>query len=113
MVERAYQWAREAGYQGINFDVVYGLPFQTLQSIDRTFSKIEQLKPDRIAYYSYAHVPWVKEMDNESLGKEDLPHNEEKQQLYDIGRGYLQEMTSSRSVWTILRCQVIRSTKQS
>lgn len=59
-LERAAGEAREVGYDSVSFDLIYGLPFQNPFSISDTFDKIISLKPDRIAFYSYAHVPWMK-----------------------------------------------------
>ncbi len=92
MVERATQWAREAGYRSINFDVIYGLPFQTERSIHDTFAKVEPLRPDRIAYYSYAHVPWIKGNGQRKFSGQDLPRHEQKRRLYEIGGAHLAEM---------------------
>ena len=49
--------ARSIGYRSVNYDLIYGLPLQTIKSITDTIEKIRKLKPDRIAFYSYAHVP--------------------------------------------------------
>src|SRR5690606_874746 len=56
-VKEATDNARKAGYGSINFDLIYGLPHQNLQTIEHTFHQVNDLKPDRIAFYSYAHVP--------------------------------------------------------
>jgi oxygen-independent coproporphyrinogen III oxidase len=87
-VERATNDAREVGFSSVNFDLIYGLPKQTLQSIRNTINQVIQLKPERIAFYSYAHVPWtsrVQRLFNES----DLPNPEEKIQLYLTGKEML------------------------
>lgn len=49
--------ARERGFESINVDLIYGLPEQTPESVDRTMAQISELKPDRIALYAYAHLP--------------------------------------------------------
>jgi oxygen-independent coproporphyrinogen-3 oxidase len=49
--------ARERGFESINVDLIYGLPEQTPESVDRTMAQIAELKPDRIALYAYAHLP--------------------------------------------------------
>jgi oxygen-independent coproporphyrinogen-3 oxidase len=56
----AYDFARAAGFSSINVDLVYGLPRQGLTSFTRTVQTIVGLRPDRIAVYSYAHVPWMR-----------------------------------------------------
>lgn len=77
--------ARELGYTGVNYDLVYGLPLQTIDSIDRTFDHLDYLKPDRIAFYSYAHVPWIKPTQRK-YKDEDIPAADEKRALYEKGR---------------------------
>lgn len=59
-VERAVAWLRAAGIHNINFDLIYGLPFQTVESVIDTVSRAADLAPDRIALFGYAHVPWMK-----------------------------------------------------
>ena len=56
----AYDFARRAGFESINVDLVYGLPRQGLASFTRTVDTIVSMRPDRIAVYSYAHVPWMR-----------------------------------------------------
>lgn len=77
--------AREIGYASINFDLVYGLPYQTIDSINDTITKIISLKPERIAFYSYAHVPWLKPGQRKYTEK-DLPIDSYKRSLYEAGR---------------------------
>jgi oxygen-independent coproporphyrinogen-3 oxidase len=57
---QAMEWARAAGFQSINLDLIYGLPCQTVESFEATLDEIIQLGPDRLAVFSYAHVPWMK-----------------------------------------------------
>jgi oxygen-independent coproporphyrinogen-3 oxidase len=87
-VQRATLEAREVGYESVNFDLIYGLPYQTSTTVADTIQQIAKLSPDRIAYYSYAHVPWVKP-GQRSYSSKDLPANEEKQQLYELGKSLL------------------------
>ncbi len=84
-VQRATLDARKIGYTSVNFDLVYGLPLQTLQSIEFTIDKIAELKPDRIAFYSYAHVPWAK-TGQRKFSEKDLPSDAEKRALYELGK---------------------------
>ncbi len=60
LTEQAMQWARAEGFKSINLDMIYGLPYQTVQTFDRTLAEIIKLRPDRLAVFSYAHVPWMK-----------------------------------------------------
>ncbi|GAB2526153.1 oxygen-independent coproporphyrinogen III oxidase [Rufibacter soli] len=87
---RATEQAREIGYTSVNYDLIYGLPFQTAESIAETFRQVIALKPDRIAYYSYAHVPW-KEKSQRAYSEEDLPAEDEKLALYTLGQKMLLE----------------------
>lgn len=81
--------SRELGYTSVNYDLIYGLPFQTQKSIKDTFEKINLLRPDRIAYYSYAHVPWIKPSQRK-FTENDLPQADEKRALYELGRLFLE-----------------------
>lgn len=83
-VSRITAAAREIGYTSINFDLIYGLPLQTLNSVETTVDEVIKLMPDRIAYYSYAHVPWLKP-GQRSFTEADLPKDDEKQALYNRG----------------------------
>lgn len=80
--------AKEVGYDSINIDIIYGLPFQTLQSIQETVSEICKLRPERIAYYSYAHVPWLKP-GQRGFTDMDLPTDAYKRSLYELGKELL------------------------
>jgi oxygen-independent coproporphyrinogen-3 oxidase len=81
--------ARELGFNSINYDLIYGLPFQTLQSIRDTMEAVTRLRPDRIAFYAYAHVPWVKP-GQRHFTENDLPSGDEKRALYEFGRSLLE-----------------------
>ncbi len=69
---QAVTWAREAGFESINLDLIYGLPHQTLESFAVTVDKVIDISPDRIAVFNYAHVPWLKKHQN-LIKTEDLP----------------------------------------
>ena len=84
-VEKVTNEARNIGYTSINYDLIYGLPLQTLPSVMNTINKVNLLKPDRIAFYSYAHVPWMKPGQRKFTEK-DLPVDEEKRSLYEMGK---------------------------
>lgn len=81
-------WARKYGYHSINIDLVYGLPKQTTQSVAYTIDKINRLKPHRIAFYSYAHVPWKSKVQRRYTD-DDLPKAAQKWQMYQLGRNLL------------------------
>jgi oxygen-independent coproporphyrinogen-3 oxidase len=88
-VEQLTYQARELGFNSINYDLIYGLPFQTLKSIENTFKAVARLKPDRIAFYAYAHVPWIKP-GHRKFTEEDLPNADSKRALYELGRMILE-----------------------
>ncbi|MDE2199266.1 MAG: oxygen-independent coproporphyrinogen III oxidase [Rhodospirillales bacterium] len=69
--------AREAGARSINLDLVYGLPHQSVASLERTIEAALELAPDRIALFGYAHVPW-KEKRQQVLAERALPGTEER-----------------------------------
>ena len=81
--------ARALGFNSINFDLIYGLPFQTLRSIEQTVTAVMRLRPDRIAFYGYAHVPWVKP-GQRHFTEADLPTGDQKRTLYEFGRRLLE-----------------------
>lgn len=60
MTKRLFDYCRELGFESINIDLIYGLPHQTVESFSETVDKIIEMRPDRIAVFSYAHVPWMK-----------------------------------------------------
>lgn len=84
-VKNVVEAARKVGYTSVNFDLVYGLPFQTEASVNETIKAALELKPDRIAFYSYAHVPWLKPGQRKYTDK-DLPTGQQKKKLYEIGK---------------------------
>jgi oxygen-independent coproporphyrinogen-3 oxidase len=81
--------AREIGYTSVNYDVVYGLPFQKACYMMETMHRVVQLKPDRIAFYSYAHVPWIKP-GQRNFTEKDLPDADKKMAIYETGRNVLE-----------------------
>jgi oxygen-independent coproporphyrinogen-3 oxidase len=69
---RLVAWSRDAGFGGVNLDLIYGLPYQTVESFDRTLDTLFAIGPDRIALYSYAHVTW-KAKQQRGFERKDLP----------------------------------------
>lgn len=90
-VKNVTQWARDIGYESISHDLVFGLPFQTLEDVLFTIQKTNEFRPDRIAFYSYAHVPWVKGVGQRGFDENDLPDNEVKRSLYESGKQLLED----------------------
>lgn len=82
------QQARRIGYTSINYDLIYGLPLQTLAGLADTMNKVALFKPDRIAFYSYAHVPWIKP-GQRRFTEQDLPDAAAKTKLHETGRALL------------------------
>ncbi len=88
-VEAIVKEARDLGYDSINFDLIYGLPLQSADTIARTVAIVKDLRPDRIAYYSYAHVPWMRPA--QKSFEHLLPSQEEKLAMYLQGKELLGE----------------------
>lgn len=89
-VKEATDVAREIGYESVNFDLIYGLPHQTSDTIRDTFEKVSLLQPDRIAYYSYAHLP--SSFPAQKSFQDFLPVESEKRSLYEKGKEILKSM---------------------
>jgi oxygen-independent coproporphyrinogen-3 oxidase len=81
MTRETYELARDLGFDGINIDLIYGLPYQTCASFADTAEKIAALRPDRIAFFSYAKVPWLKPH-QKAIPDAALPTTAEKFQIY-------------------------------
>lgn len=82
---RVTKEARELGYDSVNFDLIYGLPKQNLDTFANTVQITLAMRPDRIALYSFALVPWIKPAQR-LFGDDDLPAPEEKRALYELAR---------------------------
>ncbi len=82
--------SRLLGYESVNFDLIYGLPKQTLMTFAETIEKTIELRPDRIALYSFALVPWIKPQQR-LFKDEDLPQGAEKRELYEMAYEKLTE----------------------
>lgn len=84
-VKKVTDLARGIGYTSVNFDLIYGLPKQTTETVRNTIERTLELMPDRIAFYSYAHVPWVSKSQR-GYSEADLPTDERKRELYELGK---------------------------
>ena len=91
-VKNVTEWAREIGYKSVSHDLVFGLPFHTWEKMEYSIRKTLELKPDRLAFYSYAHVPWIKGVGQRGFDENDLPSGEEKRKLYTNGKKLLEEL---------------------
>ena len=90
-VKRVTEQARQIGYTSIGHDLIFGLPFQTVDHVKETIAKTKILMPDRIAFYSYAHVPWIKGNGQRGFQDNDLPNAFEKRKQYETGKQLLGE----------------------
>ncbi|OIP51403.1 MAG: oxygen-independent coproporphyrinogen III oxidase [Flavobacteriaceae bacterium CG2_30_34_30] len=91
-VKKATDLARKIGYTSVGHDIIFGLPMQTLNHVKETIQKTKELLPDRIAFYSYAHVPWIKGNGQRGFDEKDLPTPQLKSQLYEVGKKMLEEI---------------------
>lgn len=88
LVKKLTDEIRAREFKSINFDLIYGLPKQTEQSVKETIKAVSSLRPDMIAFYSYAHLP--EKIKNQKLIKsEDLPSAQLKKSLYEVGKAEL------------------------
>src|ERR1700690_1122341 len=83
MTQQAIDWMRELGYGSINLDLIYGLPHQTVATFNETLDTVLEMKPDRLAGFSYAHGPWVKPS-QKILEQKILPAPETKLQVLKL-----------------------------
>jgi len=90
-VAKVTLWAREIGFTSIGHDLIFGLPFQEIKDVVDTIEKTKSLQPDRLAFYSYAHVPWIKGNGQRGFKEDDIPKDHEKRLLYEIGKKSLFE----------------------
>ncbi|MCR1023559.1 oxygen-independent coproporphyrinogen III oxidase [Cellulophaga baltica] len=91
-VKKVTEAAREIGYTSIGHDIIFGLPHQTIVDVEETILKTKSLMPDRLAFYSYAHVPWLKGNGQRGYSDADLPTAEEKRMQYETGKKRLAEV---------------------
>ncbi len=88
-----FERARALGFESINVDLIYGLPFQTLDGFAHTLETVVAMRPDRLAVYSYAHVPWIRG-NQRHIDPADLPPPARKLELFlaateaFLGAGY-------------------------
>jgi len=91
MIFNVMEWIREAGFESVNIDLIYGLPYQTLESFSKTIDKVIKLNPDRIANFNYAHVPWLKRLQRR-INEDALPPPQEK---LDILKMTIEKLTKA------------------
>lgn len=88
LVAQALQIARDAGITSINFDLIYGLPYQNLETFSQTLQKVLTLSPDRLAIFNYAHVPWMKKT-MRKIDETTLPSPKEKLKILEYMISFL------------------------
>lgn len=94
LVKSHYDYCRELGFKSVNLDLIYGLPHQTVENFAESVELVCDLRPDRVALYSYAHLPWLKPH-MKLIQETDLPSTEEKFKIFlksreiFMKRGYL------------------------
>jgi len=91
----AVQWSRKLGFKSINLDMIYGLPYQTLESFEKNLKKIIDISPERIAVFNFAHVPWLKSH-QKLIDKNTLPRPEVKLEILKMT---IELLTSSGYVY--------------
>lgn len=91
-VENVTKWSREIGFTSVSHDLIFGLPFQTKENVIETIEKTKTLLPDRISFYSYAHVPWIKGVGQRGFNDKDLPKDSVKRELYEVGKELFAEL---------------------
>lgn len=87
--EKTIEWTRAAGFQSTNLDLIYGLPYQTVETFDNTLEEVIKLGPDRLAVFSYAHVPWMKPAQKILEQEAALPSPETKLNILKLVIGKL------------------------
>lgn len=95
MLFEVMEWIKDAGFDSVNVDLIYGLPFQTLKTFRDTVKKTVQLNPDRIAVFNFAYVPWLVPV-QKNIAEKDLPLAEEKLKIWQMT---IQELTHSGYVF--------------
>lgn len=88
LVEETLAHCRALGFRSVNFDLIYGLPFQTVDSVRRTLEQTISLSPDRIAYYQYAQIPDTI-AEQRGMDYTKLPDSEAKLAMYRLGQEML------------------------
>ncbi|MDR2874646.1 MAG: oxygen-independent coproporphyrinogen III oxidase [Methylobacillus sp.] len=83
LIREVYDWIREEGFESINFDLMVGLPHQTVDTFARTLDKVIEMAPDRFAVFNYAHVPWMKKH-QKLIAEETLPQLEQRLALQKL-----------------------------
>ncbi|MBO3462528.1 oxygen-independent coproporphyrinogen III oxidase [Aetokthonos hydrillicola Thurmond2011] len=92
MIFDVMRWIKQAKFESVNIDLIYGLPYQTLETFQETIKKTIQLDPDRIAVFNFAYVPWIKPV-QKNIAQDALPAPQEKLEILKMT---IEELTSSK-----------------
>lgn len=84
MVESLVAESRKIGFESINFDLIYGLPHQNLETFKDTVAKVKAIDPERIALFNYAHIPSMFPFQKKYIADEILPSQEAKLEIFDM-----------------------------
>ncbi len=84
-VRRVVEDARDLAFSSVGFDLIYGLPLQTVEGLHNTFDTVLQLRPDHVNFLPYAHVPWIRSSQRQYTGA-DLPEAALRRELFLLGR---------------------------
>ncbi|MGD1873933.1 MAG: oxygen-independent coproporphyrinogen III oxidase [Mastigocoleus sp.] len=95
MLFQVMDWIREAGFESVNVDLIYGLPYQTSESFRETIHKTLKLNPDRIAVFNFAYVPWLKPA-QKKLPIQALPSPQEKLEIFHMT---ISELTKNQYIF--------------
>ena len=96
MTRQAIDWLRECDFESLNVDLIYGLPYQTVDSFEKTLEDTLKLQPDRLTVFSYAHVPWIKPAQKILQERMELPSPEVKLELLKLT---IEKLTSEGYVY--------------
>ena len=83
MLFNVMSWIREAGFESVNVDLIYGLPYQSLETFKQTIQKTIELNPDRVAVFNFAYVPWLKPIQRK-MPQSAMPVGEEKLEILQM-----------------------------
>jgi oxygen-independent coproporphyrinogen-3 oxidase len=96
MLFNVMDWIREANFESVNVDLIYGLPYQNLTTFQDTIKKTIKLDPDRIAVFNFAYVPWLKPLQKKMISPETLPQGAEKLEIFQMT---IEELTNNGYVF--------------
>jgi oxygen-independent coproporphyrinogen-3 oxidase len=81
MTRQVVEWARELDFSSVNLDFIYGLPYQTAQSFEKTIDTLVDISPDRIAMFNFAYVPWLKKHQEQLIDPDTVPGADERLEI--------------------------------